>query len=156
MTLVPLYVRVSDPVAEPNLTALGVRFRWHDELQPEFQYDADTATLWLWAAKINVWDSGLIVCGGPGFLRRPGWERAHGIVLGHVEDVWRGDHDPKRERWQRLRKTTKRQGGYTEHLYVRAPENDVTRMAVAAVRPTFHTTARNEVLTVDERFVRAS
>ena len=151
MTLTPMYVRVSDPSAQLNLEALGVRFRWYD-LRAEFEYDPDTNTMWMWAAKINVWDSGRIVCGMPEFLRTAGWERAHGIVLGHLEDVWRGDHDPKRERWHRLRKTPKRgQGGWTEHLYVRAPENGATAQAMAAAAPLTQSMVRKRVTSdVDE------
>ncbi|MGD3151943.1 hypothetical protein [Tsukamurella tyrosinosolvens] len=150
MKLTPISVSDSTPAAQANLEALGVRFIWHDDLNPEFQYDCATHTLYMWAAKVTVWDSGRIVCGLPEFLRTPGYEHAHGTVLGHLEDIWRGDQIPSTAAgWGRVRKTAKRgQGGFTEHLYVCPGGCDAVEAVKVAVAPLYHSTARERLVSL--------
>lgn len=115
----PVWVKAVEPT---DMSQFGIRFKTtHDS--PTFI--VDSGQVWKSACWVCLYDDGRIVVWAEGHLTH----REMGTVRGLAERTFTGGSRMCRyEKWERLRKTTKRrQGFYRTHFYIVADDGEMTR-----------------------------
>lgn len=109
--LCPIVVKMSDATAE-DLLAFGIRTKRHDDGGPYFK--SEHGLLWKGAVSVCVYDNGLVGLWVGHHVNAREWR----MVAGIAERSFNGGAAMcRREKWERLRKSSKRKVGYYRTYY---------------------------------------